>query len=191
MGKTIKERGDHKRLIRKATLNDVSFIQKLVNSYAEKGEMLPRSIGDICDNIRDFFIYEDNGEVIGCCALHVTWVDLAEIRSLAVTDEYQGKGIGTILLNACIDDALKLAIKKVFALTYKPEFFEKKGFQRVDKSQLPHKVWVACVNCIKFPDCDEVAVIRQIAESDKKNSTNNENGVIDSFFDVSNGVFRR
>lgn len=172
-------------------MDDVSSIQKLVNSHAEKGEMLPRSIGDICDNIRDFFIYEENGEIIGCCALHVTWVDLAEVRSLVVREEYQKKGIGTALLNACIDDALKLSIKKVFALTYKPEFFEKKGFQRVDKSQLPHKVWVACVNCIKFPDCDEVAVIRQIVESDERNSKVNGNGTIDSYFDLSNGVFRR
>ncbi|MGB9596777.1 MAG: N-acetyltransferase [Candidatus Poribacteria bacterium] len=178
-------------MIRKATLDDVGPIQKLVNTHAEKGEMLPRSIGDICDNIRDFFVYEEKGEIIGCCALHVTWVDLAEIRSLVVKEEYQKKGIGTALLNACINDALKLAIKKVFALTYKPGFFEKKGFQRIDKSQLPHKVWIACVNCIKFPNCDEVAVIQQIVESDNKNAINNGNNTIDSYFDLSNGVIRR
>ena len=169
-------------MIRKATLDDVSSIQKLVNSHAQKNEMLPRSIGDICDNIRDFFIYEDNGEVMGCGALHVTWVDLAEIRSLAVAEQSQGKGVGTSLLNVCVNDALQLAIKKVFALTYKPGFFEKLGFRQVDKSELPHKVWLACVNCIKFPDCDEVAVIRQLAESDEKSIQVSENGYLNNGF---------
>ena len=154
-------------MIRKATLGDVNAIQKLVNSHADKGEMLPRSLGDICDNIRDFFIYEENGEMLGCCALHVTWVDLAEVRSLAVADDAQGRGVGTALMEACLDDARRLTVEKVFALTYKPEFFEKKGFQRVDKSELPHKVWLECVKCIKFPDCDEVAVVRALEISNE------------------------
>lgn len=149
-------------MIRKATVEDVRKIQKLVNDHADKGEMLPRSLGDTCDNIRDFYLYEENGAILGCCALHVTWVDLAEIRSLAVVEEAQSKGIGTKLLDACLEDALQLAIKKVFALTYKLEFFEKRGFRQVDKSELPHKVWLECVNCVKFPDCDEVAVIRML-----------------------------
>jgi len=149
-------------VIRKATVEDVRKIQKLVNDHADKGEMLPRSLGDTCDNIRDFYLYEENGAILGCCALHVTWVDLAEIRSLAVVEEAQSKGIGTKLLDACLEDALQLAIKKVFALTYKLEFFEKRGFRQVDKSELPHKVWLECVNCVKFPDCDEVAVIRML-----------------------------
>lgn len=169
-------------MIRKATVNDVSAIQKLVNSHAQKGEMLPRSLGDICDNIRDFFIYEEDGEVIGCCALHVTWVDLAEVRSLAVASDYQRKGIGTILLDACIDDALNLSIKKLFALTYKLEFFEKMGFHKIDKSELPHKVWVACVNCVKFPDCDEIAVAKELYDSNKKSAYNVENIMISNGF---------
>ncbi len=149
-------------MIRKATVEDVSDIRKLVNFHADKGEMLPRSIGDTCDNIRDFFVYEEDGVMLGCCALHVTWVDLVEVRSLAVADDAQGKGVGTVLLEACLKDAERLSIMKVFALTYKPEFFEKKGFRQIDKSELPHKVWLACVNCVKFPDCDEVAVIRTL-----------------------------
>lgn len=146
-------------MIRKATVEDVQKIQKLVNSHAEKGEMLPRSLGDTCDNIRDFFIYEEDDVLLGCCALHVTWVDLAEVRSLAVASQAQGKGIGRELLAACLEDARRLGIRKVFALTYKPEFFERMGFQRIEKSELPHKVWLECVKCVKFPDCDEVAVI--------------------------------
>ena len=149
-------------MIRKANVEDVRNIQKLVNYHADKGEMLPRSLGDTCDNIRDFFVYEEDGAILGCCALHVTWVDLAEIRSLAVADDIQGKGVGTALLDTCLEDAKRLAIKKVFALTYKPEFFGKKGFHQIDKGELPHKVWLGCINCVKFPDCDEVAVIRDL-----------------------------
>ena len=143
-------------------MKDVKNIQNLVNSHANKGEMLPRSLGDICDNIRDFFVYEQDDAIIGCCALHVTWVDLAEIRSLAVADEFQGKGMGRELMDACLDDARKLAIGKVFALTYRPGFFGKMGFQEVEKSELPHKVWLDCIKCVKFPDCDEVAVIKTL-----------------------------
>ena len=151
-------------MIRKATVDDVSRIQKFVNSNAEKGEMLPRSIGDICDNIRDFFIYEESDAILGCCALHVTWVDLAEVRSLVVLEGVRRRGIGTSLLNACLEDARKLAIRKVFALTYKPGFFEKNGFHKVEKHDLPHKVWLDCVKCIKFPDCDEIAVMRDLQD---------------------------
>jgi len=149
-------------VIRKATVADVKNIQKLVNSHADKGEMLHRSLGDTCDYIRDFWIYEVDGNMLGCCALHVTWLDLAEIRSLAVADEAQGKGAGTELLDACLGDATRLGIERVFALTYIPEFFQKKGFHQIDKGELPHKVWLECVKCVKFPDCDEVAVIRTL-----------------------------
>ena len=149
-------------MIRKATVQDVQKIQKLVNSHAEKGEMLPKSLGDTCDNIRDFFVYEEDGVILGCCALHVTWVDLAEVKSLAVAEKVQGQGMGRDLLDACLEDARRLAIRKVFALTYKPGFFEKMGFQQVEKGELPHKVWLECVKCVKFPDCDEVAVIRTL-----------------------------
>ena len=149
-------------MIRRATVKDVKDIQKLVNSHADKGEMLPRSLGDICDNIRDFFIYEEEGATLGCCALHVTWLELAEVRSLAVAENVQRRGIGNLLLDTCLEDARCLNLEKVFALTYKPEFFERRGFQRVDKGELPHKVWLDCVKCVKFPDCDEVAVIRTL-----------------------------
>jgi amino-acid N-acetyltransferase len=149
-------------VIRKANVRDVANIRKLINYHADKGEMLPRSLGNTCDNIRDFFIYEKSGIMLGCCALHVTWVDLAEIRSLAVADEAKGKGVGTELLKACLEDVKRLGISKVFALTYKPGFFERLGFHQIEKGELPHKVWLECVNCIKFPDCDEVAVIREL-----------------------------
>ena len=101
-------------MIRKATVEDVKNIQKLVNYHADKGEMLPRSLGDTCDNVRDFFVYEEDSAMVGCCALHVTWVDLAEVRSLAVADDFKSRGVGTALLDACLEDAYRLAVKKVF-----------------------------------------------------------------------------
>lgn len=147
-------------MIRKAMVTDVDDIQRLVNFYANRGLMLPRSQGDICENIRDFFVYEIDGEIVGCCALNVTWLDLAEIRSLAVKEGFEGRGIGTELIESCMKDASELGIRKIFVLTYQPEFFEKLGFKKIDKSELPHKVWVECIKCVKFPDCNEVALIR-------------------------------
>lgn len=144
--------------IRKAKIADVHDIQKLVNFFAERDEMLPRSLNTIYENIRDFFIAEEDGKVIGCSALHIAWEDLAEIKSLAVDVTVQRSGLGGKLVNACLEEAKQLGITKVFALTYKPEFFKKQGFTDVEKSALPHKIWSDCINCPKFPDCGEEAV---------------------------------
>ena len=124
--------------------------------------MLPRSLNDLYDNLRDYFVLEDEGRVAGCCGLHVTWVDLAEVKSLVVQDHLQGKGYGKELMNACLAEAGDLGVPRVFALTYKPEFFERAGFRRADKSELPHKVWSDCIHCPKFPDCGEEALILEI-----------------------------
>jgi amino-acid N-acetyltransferase len=147
-------------MIRKARMADVKAIQKLIAEYARKGDMLPRSLSEIYENLRDYFVcVEDGGDVIGSAAVHLMWEDLAEVRSLAVRDDRMGRGIGTELVEACISEAIVLGITRVFALTYKPEFFEKLGFRRVDKSELPHKIWSDCLKCSKFPDCDEVALV--------------------------------
>ena len=146
-------------MIRKARMSDVKAIQKLIADYARKGDMLPRSLSDIYENLRDYFVFEDNGEVIGSAAIHIMWEDLAEVRSLAVQDGKMRRGVGTHLVEACISEAIILGIARVFALTYKPEFFEKLGFQRVDKAELPHKIWTDCLKCAKFPDCDEIALV--------------------------------
>ena len=144
--------------IRKAKIADVPEIQKLVNYFAEKDEMLPRSLMTIYENIRDFFVIEDNDRIIGCCALHVAWEDLAEIKSLAVDETVHRSGLGSQLVTACLDEARELGITKIFALTYKPEFFLKLGFTGVEKSALPQKIWSDCINCPKFPNCGEEAV---------------------------------
>lgn len=145
--------------IRKALISDVKQVQRLVNEFAKKEEMLPRSLNDLYENIRDLFVYEDKGQVSGACALHILWDDLAEIRSLAVSRELQGRGIGKQLLKTCLKEAKQLGIKRVFALTYQPEFFRKIGFADIDKSKLPQKIWGDCLRCPKFPECDEDAVI--------------------------------
>ena len=149
-------------MIRKARVPDVPQIQRLVNSFAEKDAMLPRSLSAIYENIRDFYVVENDGRVVGCCALHVTWEDLAEVKSLAVDEGVQGKGYGQALVETCLAEAREMGVPRVFALTYIPEFFERAGFARVDKSTLPHKVWSECINCPKFPDCGEEAVVLEL-----------------------------
>ncbi len=145
--------------VEKAKINDAQQIHELVNSFAEKGEMLPRALSEIYENLRDFFVIRDNGQVVGCVALHISWADLAEIKSLAVREDNQAQGLGSLLIRACLDEAKELGIPTVFCLTYKPAFFEKHSFHRVDKMELPRKVWSECYRCPKFPNCDEVALI--------------------------------
>ena len=149
-------------MIRKAKLSDVKDIYKLIEAFANKGEMLHRPLTDIYDSLRDFYVYEENGIVVGACALHISWEDMGEIRSLAVSEAAGGKGIGSLLINACLDEARALGIPKLFALTYKPGFFEKLGFKPIGKEVLPHKVWGECVRCFKFPNCDEMAVMIEL-----------------------------
>lgn len=145
--------------IRRATIADVKGIQKLVNEFARKEEMIPRSINELYENIRDFFIAEDDRGIAGVCALHVLWDDLAEVRSLAVPRERQREGIGSRLVKRCIADAKSLGISRVFALTYRPAFFGRIGFTEIDKADLPQKIWGDCIRCPKFPECDEHALI--------------------------------
>ena len=147
-------------MIRKARMSDVKGIHGLIAEYARKGDMLPRSLADIYENLRDYFVYlGDDGELVGSAAIHIMWEDLAEVRSLAVREGKMRRGVGTQLVESCISEAIMLGIDRVFALTYKPEFFEKLGFHTVDKSELPQKIWSDCLKCSKFPDCDEVALV--------------------------------
>ncbi len=150
-------------MVRKARMRDVEAIRNLISTYSEQGEMLPKALMEIYEELRDFYVYIGAaGEVLGCCALHLFWEDLAEIRSLAVIGPNKGRGIGAALLEACMREASELGISKVFTLTGKPAFFEKQGFDVVDRSELPHKIWAACVKCFKFPDCDETALVRML-----------------------------
>ncbi|HEY56691.1 MAG TPA: N-acetyltransferase [Dehalococcoidia bacterium] len=145
--------------IEKACIRDVGQMHRLINYFADKNEMLARSLSEIYENIRDYFVVREGDEVIACVALHVMWEDLAEIKSLAVAEGSQQQGIGNELVKACLDEAKELGLGTIFCLTYKPGFFERVGFSRIDKMELPHKVWTECFRCPKFPNCDEVALI--------------------------------
>lgn len=146
-------------MLRKAEIKDVKEIQKLLLHYANRGDMLSRSLSELYEALRDFYIVEDEGRITGVAALHIVWDDLAEIRSVAVAEDVGRKGVGSEVVRACIEEGRQLGLKRLFCLTYKPDFFAKFGFQIVDKSQLPHKVWGDCIKCAKFPDCDEIAMI--------------------------------
>jgi amino-acid N-acetyltransferase len=145
-----------------AKVGDADSIRRMINRFADKGDILPRALSEIYENIRDFFVVRNEGEVVACAALHINWLDLAEIRSLVVDEKNQNQRIGSSLVRACLDEAKALGIPTVFCLTREPAFFEKLGFKLVDKAELPRKVWGECYRCPKFPDCDEVALIYHV-----------------------------
>ena len=146
-------------MIRKARISDVKDIQKLLMTFANRGDMLSRSLSELYESLRDFYVITENDRLVGAAALHIVWDDLAEVRSVAVAEEAGRKGIGSQLVQACIAEAREIGLRRIFCLTYKPDFFAKHGFRLVDKSELPHKVWGDCIKCPKFPDCDENAMI--------------------------------
>ncbi len=150
-------------ILRPAAMSDVKEIHAVLKVFADQGLLLGRSLSSLYDHLRDYqvFIAETGTgpEVVGVCSLHICWEDLAEVRSLAVTEPFWGRGVGSRLVRGCLDEAVRLGISRVFTLTYKPDFFKRFGFVEVDKNNLPHKVWSDCVNCPKFPDCNEVAMI--------------------------------
>ena len=146
-------------LIRKARLLDVKPIHQLLMGCAAEGLLLPRSLTQLYQHLRDFFVIEEDGLVVGCGALSIIWEGLGEVRSLAVVKECRNKGYGRLLVEACANEARELGVTRLFALTYQVAFFERLGFAQVSKDVLPQKVWTDCVNCPKFPDCDEVAVL--------------------------------
>jgi amino-acid N-acetyltransferase len=149
--------------MRKALIGDVPALQRLINAYATKGLMLPRSLHSLYEHLRDYTVALEGDEVVGSVALHISWNDLAEVRSLAVAEHVQGNGVGARLVDAAIDEAVAFGVGRVFALTFVPGFFAGLGFHQVDKSELPHKIWQECIHCVHFPDCGEVPLIRDVA----------------------------
>ena len=146
-------------MIRKARMEDVPRIQKLLETSSRKGELLARPLGELYDSIRDFQVYlNDRKRIIACCALHPAWEDLGEIRSLIVQEDLRNQGIGRRLVAACTEEAGQLGIRNLFVLTFRPDFFESIGFSPVSKNMLPHKIWADCVRCVHFPDCKEEAL---------------------------------
>ena len=150
--------------IRPGTVADGQAVYELVNMYSRQGRMLSLSQSAVYEAIRDFVVAEELGEVLGCGALKIAWSDLGEIRSLAVADDRLGQGIGRKIVNRLLEEAECLGLPRVFALTYQRPFFLRLGFQSIDKSTLPQKIWADCVNCVKFPNCDEEAVMFLLGE---------------------------
>ena len=147
--------------LRKATFGDVEAIHKLVNDYAQQGVMLPRSRNSIYETLRDVIIAEEDDRLVGVGSLHLSWDALAEVRALAIAPDFHRQGIGRQIVEALLVEGRALGVKTFFTLTYQPEFFGTLGFSEVTKEELPQKVWKECINCPKFPNCDEVAMVKR------------------------------
>ena len=145
-------------------MDDVPTVHGLINEFAEQGEMLFRAPAELYEHLRDFHVCEREGRIVGCCALEIMWRDLAEIKSLCVSPSHQGQGIGQRLVTAALAEADRLGLLRVFALTRSQEFFEQLGFAVVDRDALPHKIWDDCLRCPRRDDCDEIAVMRSLAD---------------------------
>jgi len=151
-------------MIRKATIHDIKAIHKILQLYGSRGQLLARPLSQLYDHVRDFSVYEEVGgrQVVGCGALQICWEDLAEIRSLAVHPDFERRRIGTKLMEALINEARSLNVKKIFTLTYEPDFFRRFDFHGIDRADLPLKIWADCIICVKFPDCDETAMMKDL-----------------------------
>ncbi len=151
-------------LLRKAHTKDVAGIHALLMDETNKGILLPRSLNQIYTCLRDFFVVEDQdaGVLAGCCALAISWERMAEVRSLFVLEKYRRQGLGLQLVRACLEEAVALGVTQVFSLTYQREFFASAGFHEIPKESLPQKIWTDCIHCPKFPNCDEIAMIRAV-----------------------------
>ena len=150
-------------VVRKITMKDVAAVRKTVNRFAAHGKMLPVGVNQVYERLRDFWVVEENGRVVACAGLKTIWKDLAEVRSLVVLPGRQRRGYGRLLIEAIMREARDLGVGKLFALTYVPDFFAKFGFSVIPRARLPHKIWMDCVNCPKFPRCDETAVMRNLS----------------------------
>jgi amino-acid N-acetyltransferase len=151
-------------MIRPATVHDVPRISEIINSHAELGRMLFKSYAQLYEDLRDFAVFENAQGIVGCVALTIIWADLSEVRSLAVDEGFRGQGFGRHLVLWAIEEARRLHVRRLFALTYEQGFFGKLGFEVVDKDSLPLKVWSDCVRCPKRDNCDEIAVVKTLSD---------------------------
>lgn len=143
-----------------ATVHDAEGIHRLVNHWAAQGQMLPRTLAETYENLRDFFVIrDDDGNVVACGALHIMWADMAELKSLATDPDRQSAGYGSAIVAACVEEGRRLGMQQLFALSYRPGFFERLGWKQANVMSLPRKVWNECYRCPKFPGCDEIALI--------------------------------
>jgi len=152
-------------MIRKAKIHEVPEIRRFLGEFTLEGGILPRTLADLYGQLRDYFVYrEDQGPLIGVGALHICWAGLGEIRSVAVTPEHRGRGIGSRLVTTCLAEARVLGLSEIFLLTLVPDFFRRFGFKVVSREELLPIVWADCVNCVKFPDCDEIPMLLELGD---------------------------
>ena len=154
--------------IRQAKVQDVKQMHRIIEFYADNKEMLHRSLNSIYENIQEYVVAEYKGKIIGCGALHVSWDNLAEVKALAVEKTYARQGIGTKIVKTLEQNALGLGIFTTFALSFKPAFFQKMGYEVISREVLPQKIWSECINCHLFPDCGEVPLIKDLSNKSKK-----------------------
>ena len=145
-------------IYRKATFNDVEDIFELVNDYAQDGIMLARSRNTLYETLRDMYVAEENGEILGVGGLHIVWEELAEVRTLAVSKKALRRHIGANIVKHLLEEGKTLGVRRVFTLTYQDKFFASLGFEVATKDNLPQKVWKECIDCPKFQHCDEIAM---------------------------------
>ncbi|MEZ4526784.1 MAG: N-acetyltransferase [Desulfobacterales bacterium] len=154
-------------IVRKAAIEDIRQIHRLLHTYSHQGDLIPRPLSDLYDRVRDFSVAADTDtkQVVGCCALQFCWEDLAEIRSLVVETEYRRQKVASGLVTSCIEEAAEYGMAKLFCLTFKPDFFSKFGFVPIERSDLPLKIWADCMLCVKFPDCQAIAMMKEMRQS--------------------------
>jgi amino-acid N-acetyltransferase len=145
---------------RNAILPDVEGIHGIIRPYAEDGTLLPRAIPEICENVRDFVVAEDESGIVGCGALHLYGPHLAEIRSIAVSPHKTGRGIGRLLVEALLDETRRHKVTCVCLFTRTPAFFAHMGFEAARREELPDKIYKDCIHCPRLTDCDEIAMVR-------------------------------
>ena len=167
-GSAVEEDATRPVAIRKARMQDISAMARLINSYANNGIMLPRNELDLAEGVRDFTVAEIDGKLAGCAALHFYTPIAGEVRSLAVAPEHKGAGVGRLLVEALEREARECDLATLFAFTYVPGFFIKLGFDQVDRSVLPLKAWKDCLSCPKFQNCDEIAMLKKLRQVELK-----------------------
>ena len=162
--------------IERAKTIDVNDIHNLITPFARQGEMLYRPLSELYENIRDYYVVRNEGNLIGCASLHVVWEDLAEVKAVAVAEDWQSHGLGGILVQKCIAEARELGIATVFCLTHKPGYYERLGFVQADVMNLPRKVWGECLRCPKFPQCNEIAMVMHLVPGGSRSLLATEGG---------------
>jgi amino-acid N-acetyltransferase len=154
-------------MIRKAKIHEVPEIRRFLAKFSQDGGILPRTLADLYGQLRDYYVYrEDHGPILGIGALHICWAGLGEIRSVAVLPTHRGRGIASRIVKTCLAEAQAIGLSELFLLTLTPEFFQRFGFRVVSREDLLPIVWADCVNCVKFPDCDEVPMLLDLNAGD-------------------------